>query len=189
MTSGMQPIKRMDVEAARDDLNKRTLVHLGYDFARLLYLCSLRDFSTGAYHHHGLENSFSEPAASAAIASWHEEVFLRLTLGPLDSLVAQIERFVRSSAKDYQATVATWQTLETYHVLVPSCTDPGLSELFRSSVKIAMQLLKTPRSLPPPKLPRTSVRPLLGRERALHHMTDDQAEIREGSQGTKTNPA
>lgn len=153
----------MDVEAARDDLNKRTLRHLGYDFARLTYLCSLRDFSTGAYHHHGLENSFSEFAASAAIASWHEEVFLRLTLGPLDLLVAEIDRFVCSSARDYQATIATWQTLETYHVLVPSCADAGLSELFRSSVKIAMQLLKTPRTLSPPKLPRTSRRPLLDR--------------------------
>jgi hypothetical protein len=159
MTFAMQPIKRMDVEAARDDLNKRTLVHLGYDFARLIYLCSLRDFSTGAYHHHGLVNSFSEFAATAAITSWHEEVFLRLTLGPLDSLVSQIDRFVRTSARDYQVTVATWQTLETYHILVPSSADPFMTELFRSNVKIAMQLLKSPRPLPPPELPRTSRRP------------------------------
>jgi hypothetical protein len=154
----MQPIKRMDVEAAREDLNRRTLTHLGYDFARLVYLCSLRDFSTGTYHHHGLANSFSEFAAAEAIASWHEEVFLRLTLGPFDSLVAQIDRFVRSSAKDYQATVATWQTLETYHVLVPSHAQPGASEFFRSNVKIAMQILKTStrRPLSVPSLPRTS---------------------------------
>lgn len=94
MTFAMQPSKGMDVEAARDDLNRRTLVHLGYDFAPLIYLCALRDFSTGAYHHHGLVNCFSEFAATAAITSWHEEVFLRLTLGALDSLVAQIDRFV-----------------------------------------------------------------------------------------------
>ena len=159
MPPDTQPIKHMDVEAAREDLNRRTLAHLGYDFARLVYLCSLRDFSTGGYHHNGLENSFSQIAAKAAIISLHEEVFLRLTLGPLDQLVAQIDRFVRSSAADYQATVTTWQTLETYHILVPSCADPNLSELFRSSVKIAMQLLKTPGR--PPKLPATSRRHLL----------------------------
>lgn len=151
----------MDVEAAREDLNRRTLERLGYDFARLVYLCSLRDFSTGAYHHNGLENSFSQMAAKAAMSSLHEEVFLRLALGPLDRLVAQIDRFVRSSAADYQATVTTWQTLETYHILVPSGADPHLSELFRSSVKIAMQLLKTPRR--PPKLPDSSERRLFER--------------------------
>ncbi len=159
----MHSIKRLDVEAAREDLNKRTLAQLGYDFARLIYISSLRDLSTGAYHHHGLARSFSEFVASAAIGSCHEELFQRLTLGPLESLVSEIDRFLRASRGDYQELLATWEMLGTYHVVVPSCCDPVLAELFRSSFKIAMQLLKTPRPIPSAKLPPASPLPLLGR--------------------------
>jgi hypothetical protein len=158
----VQLLKRTEVAAATEDLKSRTLAKLGYDFARLIYLSSLRDFTTGEYHHHGLAKSFSEVAANEALKSCHHELFCRLTLGPLESLVSQIDRFIRSSPKDFYETLATWETLETYHVIVPSVHDPIIAKLFRSNVKIALKLLKSHRPFPSAKLPPSSPHPSLG---------------------------
>jgi hypothetical protein len=154
-------LKRMDVEAAKEDLKNRTLLKLGYDFARLMYLSSLRDFSTGEYYHHGLSQSFSESAAAAAITACHEEVFYGLTLSPFDRFVAELERLIRSTRKDYKRTLEAWETLGAYNVAVPSDCDPTVARLYKSNVKIAMMFLKLPRadreerfqSSSPPQLP------------------------------------
>jgi hypothetical protein len=143
------PTKRMGVEAAKVDLNTHTLARLDCDFARMMYLSSLRDFNTGEYHHHGLEHLFSEFTANAAMRACHEELFDRLTLGPLQCLVEQINRFIRLSPKDYQGTLVAWKTLEGYHVAVPSGCNPISAELFRSNVRIAIELLKIPGRIPP----------------------------------------
>ena len=138
-------LKRMDVEAAKQDLRDRTLLKFGYDFARLMYLSSLRDFSTGEYYHHGLAQSFSESAATAAMAACHEELFYELTLGPLDSFVAQLDRLISSTHRDYRRTLEVWETLGAYNVAVPSTCDPTVAHLYRSNFKIAVMFLKLPR--------------------------------------------
>lgn len=137
----------MDVEAAKEDLKNRTLLSFGYDFARLLYLSSLRDFTTGEYFHHGLSHSFSEPTASAALAACHEELFYSLALGPLESLVAQLDQFIRSTSKNYNTALDAWETLEAYNVTVPSVSNRMTAGLFRSNIKIAMALLKSAHSV------------------------------------------
>jgi hypothetical protein len=132
----------MDVEAAKQDLKNRTLANFGYDFARLMYLSSLRDFSTGEYYHHGLAQAFSESAATAAIRACHEELFYSLTLGPLDSFVSQLDRLIVSTHRNYQRTLEAWETLGAYNVAVPSACDPTLARLYKSNVKVAMMFLK-----------------------------------------------
>ena len=138
-------LKRMDVEMAKNDLKARTLASFEYDFARLIYLSSLRDLSTGEYFHHGLGNSFSESAANAALAACHQEVFYALALSSLESLVDQLDRFIRSTRKDYQRTLDTWQTLEAYNVTLPSECDQTTVGLFKSNIKVGMALLKSRR--------------------------------------------
>jgi hypothetical protein len=155
-------LKRMDVEAAKEDLNNRTLAQFGYDFARLIYLSSLRDFSTGEYYHHGLAHSFSESVASAALAASHEQVFYDLTSEPLESFVAQIDRFIRSSPKDSEQILDAWEKLEAYRVTVPSDCGELTKGLFRSNVKVAMLLLKSLNSVRAPKSQPALPRRLLG---------------------------
>jgi hypothetical protein len=152
----------MDIEAAKEDLKTRTLAQMGNDFARLLYLSSLRDFSTGEYHHHGLATSFSESAASGALTACHQELFYSLVLSPLESLVAQIDRFIRSTHKDYKSVLSASEKLQAYNTAVPSDCDEMAADLFRSNIKLAMALLKSSRPFQEGKSQSASPRPLLG---------------------------
>ena len=154
--------KRMDSEAAKEDLKIRTLAQMGNDFARLLYLSSLRDFSTGEYHHHGLAASFSESAAIEALTICHQELFYSLVLSPLELLVTQIDRFIRSSHKDYQNVLSASEKLQAYNTAVPSDCDEMAVDLFRSNIKIAMAFLKSSRPSQKEKSQSASPPPLLG---------------------------
>jgi hypothetical protein len=155
--------KRMDVDAAKDDLKNRTLARLGCDFARLLYLSSLRDFTTGEYHHDGLATSFSPSAATAALTACHEELFYSLVFSPLESFVAQIDRFIRSTHKDYKSALSAWEKLQAYNTAVPFVCEEMTADLFRSNIKVAMALLKSSRSVQEEKSQSASPHPLLGR--------------------------
>src|SRR5882672_4709657 len=116
----MLSVKRIDLKAAKEDLNTKTLGPIGYDFGRLVYLSSLRDFSSGEYHHHGLARSFSNSVADLALSECHRDVFYQLTHSPLELFVSEVERFVRSSGRDFDRTFRAWETLEAYRVTIPS---------------------------------------------------------------------
>lgn len=137
--------KRLDIESAKKDLKSRTLEHMGNDFIRLLYLSSLRDFSTGEYHHHGLAACFSELAANEALGACHEELFYSVVLSPLETLVGQVDEFIQSTQKDYEQVLSASENLQAYCTAVPSNCNEMAADLFRSNIKIVMSHLRSSR--------------------------------------------
>jgi hypothetical protein len=150
----------MDVEAAKHDLKNRTLVNLKYDLAKVLYLSSLRDFSTGEYHHEGLSFSFSESVAREALSACHQEVFYSLVLSPLSSFVEQVDCFIRSAPRNHEKAFAAWEKIEPFNVAVPTICEETTADLFKSNIKIAMTVLKSPQSSPEIQS-QSALRPLL----------------------------
>jgi len=146
-------IKRMDLEAATEDLKKRTLAGLPGDVSRLIYLASTRDYNTGQYYHEGLASCFSEEVAARALAACHQEVFKFLAFGPLENLVQELDIYVRSTPARPEQVLETWRKLEPYRVTLPSGCDRLSAEFFFSNVRIALLILELRQSICPASQP------------------------------------
>ena len=154
---------RMEVQAAADDMRRRTLARIARPLDRLIYLGSLRDYNTGVYYHDGLASRFSEDAVCEALSDCHREVFRQLFSAPLEDLVEQLEGYVNSTHAGPLEFIAAWQGLEPYRVAVPVGTDPLPAEFFFSNLKIALAILQHRLHARPVQRPGASPQPLLGR--------------------------
>lgn len=129
-------------ERAVRDLHERTLQFLGGHLARLVYLASTRDYSTGRYYHDGLAFRFSAEAAEQALESAHCEIFEKLLLSPLQVVVEELERFIGSCHADPSSVVETWRKMEPYRLVVPLKSERVARELFFSNIKIALEVVR-----------------------------------------------
>lgn len=136
-------VKRMAVEAAHEDLLNRSLAKLKGDFARLIYLASTRDYSTGRYQHDGLANEFSQDVAAAALMSCHHEIFKSLATSSLEELVEELEVYARCNHLEMTELIRTWETLHPYRITPPLDCDPMTAELFASNVTVALAILRS----------------------------------------------
>jgi hypothetical protein len=135
-------LKSEDVEAARRDLENRTLAKIEGDLARLIYLASMRDYNTGEYHHEGLARQFSEKLARRALASCHRDVFRRLVLCSVKELVEQLEIYVRSSNFTFSEFARVWEKLQPYTVAVPLECSPIVARFFALNIRAALAILQ-----------------------------------------------
>ncbi len=157
------PAKGKDVQAAIQDLRRRTLAQMPVALERLIYLSSTRDYNTGYYHHDGLALRFSEEAACEALADCHREAFRELMAASLQELVHQLKRYAERSHASMSDFIAAWRDLEPYRVAIPAGTDSLASELLFSNLKIALAILETRLMTPWPAKPSASPRPSLVR--------------------------
>lgn len=132
-------LKDERVEAARRDLEDRTLARIQGDFARLVYLAAMRDYNTGEYHHEGLSQRYTSKSACSAIASCHREVFRRLISCSMRELVEELEIYTRSNpAAD---VLSTWKRLQPFRVLVPLECSALTVRFFILNVRTALEVL------------------------------------------------
>lgn len=134
-------MKRMNVEAAINDLRRRTLKAVAGDVARLVYLASTRDYNTGRYHHAGLALHFTEEAAQEALARCHQEVFERLVMMPLERLVAELGAYIHSARQPPAEVLRAWKTLKAYRVTIPADCHPLAAGLLLSNFRVALAIL------------------------------------------------
>ena len=136
-------LKYEDVEAARRDLADRTIAKIRGDFARLIYLASMRDYNTGKYHHEGLACRFTERVAARAIERCHREVFRRVVLCSVKQLVEQLELYANSNCSSPSELVRVWKNLQPYRVAIPMECGPLASRLFISNIRAALAVLES----------------------------------------------
>jgi hypothetical protein len=152
-------LKHADVEAARENLQTRTLDRIPGDFARLVYLASTRDYNSGEYYHEGLARRFTPKAARGALACCHEDVFRRLALCSVKELVAELETYVRSTRLPFCEVLHAWQRLQPYRVTIPVDCSALTARLFTANVRAALAILQHRRTRAQANLPSASPRP------------------------------
>lgn len=108
---------------------------------RLLHVSTLRDVSTGLYHHPALEDVYSKPAVHQALAYCHEELFDKV----LESALQEQERDLRMLLREIEAPAgeiaARWLELEYFRLFVPLGAPPYLRRLFFSNMRVILGLI------------------------------------------------
>jgi hypothetical protein len=117
-----------------EDFTSRTLAALSTEFGKLLYLSSLRDFSTGLYVHGGLTARHSPEAVQQALGYCHEEVFLRILEMPLEQQEWDLRACIATLEGEFWDKLRRWRETEFYRLLIPADSPAYLRELFLANV-------------------------------------------------------
>jgi hypothetical protein len=111
-------------------------------FARLTYVSSLRDLSSGRYEHAGLHAIYPRAAVQQALEICHEELFERLLEMPLRAQQEDLRRCLEGMEGGLNTSVENWQSLESYRVLIPSDAPDYLKTLFCSNLRALLGILQ-----------------------------------------------
>lgn len=124
------------------DFTLTTLAGIPGPFARLVYISSLRDLSSGRYEHAGLNAMYPDEAVQQSLELCHEQIFERVLETPL----AQQEQDLRTCLEGMQGgllpTVAHWRRMEAYRVLMPEHAPSYLKDLFCSNLRAMLEILQ-----------------------------------------------
>jgi hypothetical protein len=154
------PSHLLTVQNASEDLQRRTLSHIPCDFARLIYLASMRDYNCAIYHHEGLAARYGQEQAREALQASHRDIFCKLAFLPLEGLVTELEVYVRASHEAPDDLIHAWQELEPYRVAVPMEADSTMVQLFLSNIRLALEVLRFRREQSQACQPVSSLPPL-----------------------------
>jgi hypothetical protein len=125
------------------DFTLTTLANIPRLFSRLVYVASLRDLSSGEYEHAGLAALYPEEAIQQALQACHEQVFERVLETSLEAQEEDLRACLSAMSEGFCATVAHWQRMESYRVLLPELSPVYLKELFCSNLRALLEILQT----------------------------------------------
>jgi len=128
------------------DFAATTLAAIPSVFGRLVYIASLRDFSSGKYEHAGLAALYSAEAVQESLECCHYEIFHRILETPLSLQAQDLAECLQGMAGSYQSTISHWRQMETYRVLPPGNTPDYLRELFFSNLRALLEILQAEHS-------------------------------------------
>src|SRR5262249_8602794 len=94
------------------DFTSKTLPMIPSAFARLTYLASLRDLSSGRYLHAGLSAVYQPEAVQQALEQCHEEIFERILESPLEDQARDLRAYLESMDPGLSVTVSHWRKLD-----------------------------------------------------------------------------
>jgi hypothetical protein len=123
------------------DFTLRTLAAIPGTFARLTYLASLRDLSSGRYEHEGLLAVYQAEAVQQALEQCHEEIFEKLLESNLEEQESDLRSHLEAMEQGLCVALAHWRKLEAYRNLIPAEAPDYLKELFCSNTRALLEIL------------------------------------------------
>jgi len=123
------------------DFTLTTLAGIRGLYARLVYIASLRDLSSGRYDHAGLSALYPDAAIQQALQLCHEQVFERILELPLSTQQADLRDCLAVMEGGLSGAVSHWRRIEAYRVLVPEAAPDYLKELFYSNLRALLEIL------------------------------------------------
>lgn len=123
------------------DFTLNTLEGIAGPYARLVYVASLRDLSSGRYEHEGLTALYPEEAVQQALELCHEQIFERILETPLAEQLEDLRNCLSAMIGGLAEVVQHWRQLESYRVLLPEHMPDYLRELFLSNLRALLEIL------------------------------------------------
>jgi hypothetical protein len=132
------------------DFTLTTLAGIPGLFARLSYIASLRDLSSGRYQHDGLAALYPDDAIQEALQVCHEQVFEKVLELPLSSQQDDLRACLSAMEGGLCAAVSHWLRLESYRFLLPEQSPDYLKDLFCSNLHALLEIHQQECSPPHP---------------------------------------
>ncbi|HKV60584.1 MAG TPA: hypothetical protein VJO16_01615 [Candidatus Acidoferrum sp.] len=123
------------------DFTQTTLAAIPGLFARLSYVASLRDLSSGRYEHSGLSALYPDEAIQQALQLCHEQIFERILESPLTSQREDLRSCLTGMEGGVSDAASHWRRIESYRILVPEAVPDYLKDLFCSNLRALLEIL------------------------------------------------
>jgi hypothetical protein len=124
------------------DFTTTTLAAIPSAFARLTYLASLRDLSSGRYEHAGLTAVYPQEAVQQALGQCHEEIFERILESGLEEQARDLRAYLQAMQDGLCVAVLQWRKIEAYRTLLPAESPDYLKSLFCSNIRALLEILE-----------------------------------------------